>query len=880
MGVINKLLGAGQNKLVNKYRKRVKKINTLEELVSGLSKDELKMEAIKIREAIADGGNPDDFLDYSFALIRECIKQASGQRAYDVQLMAAMALNDGHIAEAATGEGKSLVSRVAVAFNVLAGNQVHVVTVNEYLAKRDADECRRCIEDLGITVGYIYNQQSLSSKKQAYSCDVVYGIPAEFGFDYLRDNMVNNLNNKVQKKHEYAIVDEIDSILIDEARTPLIISGAGKKTSETYKKFASAVSRLNVDDVDMEEKNKQIAATESGLSKVERVLGVEIYADETGELPNHLMQALKAKFLFKRDVDYIVDGQEIKIVDPNTGRVMEGRRWSDGLHQAIEAKEHVQVKDENQTLASVTLQNFFRLYDKLSGMTGTAMTEDAEFRKTYNMGVVAIPTHRPVQRIDANDLVYRTVDAKFAAIADEIQRRHENNQPVLVGTVSVENSEKLSRLLNKRGIRHETLNAKNHEREARIVAQAGRPGAVTIATNMAGRGTDIILGGNPQEMMDSYVASVLALRKPDPDTGVIDEYIPQEELDIAKSRIDELCQRDHELVLEAGGLCVIGSERHDSRRIDNQLRGRAGRQGDPGYSQFYISLEDDLMRLFGQDRMATISSWLEKADIPDDAPIDAPMVSKAIERAQRQVESMNYESRKHVLEYDDVINRQRLAIYAERDKLLDPESDISNKFNDIQTSVAEGITEMFCADKLSDDWDYDAIRAAFEQNSGGADGSFISPDNRGMDDMFELQDAIEAHLHEAYQQRCELYGNDIMDSVSRMIMLNNVDIAWREHLTYMDYLKAGIGLRGLGQRDPLTEYKSEAFQAFEFMVDKMYINSFASIMHVKINVDAANEQETNKNSKVKQQIEAEANIKNSKGMPDPKAPAGAAGLAN
>lgn len=831
MGVINKLLGAGQNKLVKKYRKRVEKINGIEPHVQKMDDEAIRYEYNKIRKAIADGGDPDSFLEYAMALIREEIYRASGQRAYDVQMIAALALNDGHIAEAATGEGKSLVSRVATAFNVLSGKQVHVVTVNEYLAKRDADACAECIGNLGISIGYIYNQQPPASKKKAYACDVVYGVPAEFGFDYLRDNMVQKIDDKVQKKHDYAIIDEIDSILIDEARTPLIISGAGKKTNEIYKKFAAAVGRLNYSDVDMEEKNKQIAPTEEGLTKVEQYLGVEIYADETGALPNHLMQALKAKFLFHRDKDYVVDGGEVKIVDPNTGRIMEGRRWSDGLHQAIEAKERVTIQDENQTLASVTLQNFFRLYDKLSGLTGTAMTEDAEFRKTYNMGVVAIPTHKPIQRIDAHDLVYRTTEAKYKAIADEVQRRHDLGQPLLIGTVSVENSEKLSRMLDKRGIRHNTLNAKNHEQEAHIIAQAGRTGAVTIATNMAGRGTDIILGGNADEMYDNYVAAQIAKRQPDPVTGVVDDYIPQEELDEAKRQITELCKADQERVLEAGGLCVIGTERHESRRIDNQLRGRAGRQGDPGYSQFYISLEDDLMRLFGQERMASIQNMLAKADFPDDQPLDMPIVSKAIEKAQQQVESMNYESRKNVLQYDDVVNKQRLAIYAERDKILDGTSDISEKIAEIEHSVAVGITEMLCAEKLPDDWDYDAIRAAFIQSSGGADASFIT-DN--IDDMYDMQDLIEEHLVEAYNERRELIGDDIMDQVTRIVMLNNIDSAWREHLTYIDYLKGGIHLRSYGQRDPLTEYKDEAYQAFEYMVDKMYINSYATIMHIRI----------------------------------------------
>ena len=844
MGIINKILGAGQNKLVKKYRKRVDAINLLESRYENMTMEEIARASDMLREQLTNGvGDTKQGENDALALLREVVKRQTGKRAYDVQLMGAISLWEGNISEMATGSGKTIVSHFAQYLGVLTGKQVHQVTVNEYLAKRDCDEASEIFDPLGITVGYIYSQQPPQSKKEAYACDIVYGIPSEFGFDYLRDNMVRKMCDKVQDKHDYAIIDEIDSILIDEARTPLIISGAGKKTGETYKKFAAAVGRLTHDDIDMEEKNKQIAPTEEGLTKVENYLGIDIYSDTTGEMPNHLMQALKAKFLFLRDRDYVVENGEVKIVDPNTGRIMEGRRWSEGLHQAIEAKEHVAVQDENQTLASVTLQNFFRLYDKLAGLTGTAMTEDAEFRKTYDIGVVAIPDNKPIQRVDANDLIYRTTEAKFNAIADEVKRRHDAGQPVLIGTVSVENSEKLSRLLRKRGINHNTLNAKNHEQEAHIIAQAGRSGSVTIATNMAGRGTDIILGGNKTEMYENFLAELISRREPDPVTGLVDERIAQEDKDTAWKIVSDLCDRDQQVVLEAGGLCVIGSERHDSRRIDNQLRGRAGRQGDPGYSQFYISLEDDLMRLFGQDRMEHISDLLEKGDVPDDMPIDIPFVSSAIEKAQKQVEARNYDSRKQILEYDDVINKQRLAIYAERDRILDPESDLSEKIEGIEHSMAIGITDYHCLDKLSDDWDYDAIRATYAYNTGGDDPSFIDPKAPGMDDVIVLQDEIEEHLIQAYNNKRDEIGSDIFDEIMRHIMLSNVDSAWRDHLTYMDYLKGGIHLRSYGQRDPLVEYKSEAYEAFEYMIDKMYANAYKTIMNTQITLTPA--QQTN-----------------------------------
>lgn len=738
----------------------------------------------------------------------------------------------------------TITTNFAILMNALAGNQVHVVTVNEYLSGRDAELCQEALAGTGVSVGYIYNQQPKPSKIQAYACDVVYGTPSEFGFDYLRDNMVTNAEDKVQPHHDYAIIDEIDSILIDEARTPLIISGAGSKNVDIYKAFAISV-RLLIRNLhyEMDEAKKTISATEAGLAAVEKALGIDdLYSAEyNGQLPRYLKQALSAQFLYHKDKDYIVSNGEVKIVDPNTGRIMEGRRWSEGLHQAIEAKEGVEIQQENDTLATVTLQNFFRLYGKLSGCTGTAMTEDAEFRKTYDMGVVAVPTAQPVIRQDMPDVVYKTVDAKFTAIADKIVELNAKGQPVLVGTVSVENSEKLSRLLTKRGIKHFTLNAKNHEKEAHIVAQAGRAGAVTIATNMAGRGTDIILGGNADEMMESYKAAVISQRPRDPITGEVDDYIPQAELDEAARQIKEICKKEQEIVLAAGGLAVIGSERHESRRIDNQLRGRSGRQGDPGYSQFYISLEDDLMRLFGQDRMDAIKSFMDKGGLEDDMPLDAPMISKAIERAQHQVESMHYEARKHTLDYDDVLNKQRLAIYSERDMLLDGE-DIASKLETIEEDVAADLAYEYCNPSAPiDDWEWDKLSAAYGYLMGvpAEEVELGIRSAAGIDTTEDVREALLDGIRRSWSEKEAVLGEDGMSSIARQVLLTSVDNAWKDHLNYMDYLKSGIGMRSYGQRDPLTEYKDEAYKAFEFMVDTMYQSALTSIMRIAI-VNAPN----------------------------------------
>ena len=738
-----------------------------------------------------------------------------------------------------TGEGKTLVSTLAGYLNALNGNNVHIVTVNDYLARRDSEWMGQIYRFLGMNVGLIQNGMRPDKKIPAYQAEVTYGTNSEFGFDYLRDNMVTRAEARVQRGHHFAIVDEVDSILIDEARTPLIISGAGTQAAETYNKFARVMPGLVPEvDFDMDEAKKTINATESGLEKIEAMLGIDdIYADPSGQLPNHLQQALKAQFLFHRDVDYVVVNGEVKIVDEFTGRIMEGRRYSEGLHQALEAKERVLVREENQTLATITLQNYFRLYEKLSGMTGTAMTEDAEFREIYKLPVVAIPPNRPVARKDEDDLIYRTVEAKFNAVADDVAERNKAGQPCLIGTVSIESSEKLSRLLDKRGIKHETLNAKNHEREAHIIAQAGRVGAVTIATNMAGRGTDILLGGNPDVLADD----VLRERGLDPDAEPLTEDgEPNPALPTDEQRADALaeakrvCAEEHDQVIAAGGLTVIGTERHESRRIDNQLRGRAGRQGDPGVTQFYLSLEDDLMRLFGGNRMDSIARMMEKTDMPEDMPIQAGMVSKAIEGAQRQVESMHFAARKNVLEYDDVMNLQRVAIYSERNAILDGK-DMDERIPEIIGDAVEAVVAENCPAKVpSDDWDAKAVELWAANMTGRDDFSVAEVDHD--DDPAVLSEALEAYLEDVFASKSEQLGEPVMKMLEGQVMLRMIDTRWMAHLQEMDYLKAGIGLRAFGQRDPLVEYKNEAYNAFQNLTAGMYEDYLRTLLRLQVAV--------------------------------------------
>ena len=681
-------------------------------------------------------------------------------------------------------------------------------------------------EFLGMSVGLIQNGTKTAARKAAYDADVTYGTNAEFGFDYLRDNMVVNPDSRVQRGHAFAIVDEVDSILIDEARTPLIISGAGSQSTDTYRKFANAVKHLSKDvDFEMDEAKRTIATTDSGLQHVESLLGIEdIYSDISGQLSNHLQQALKAQFLFHRDKDYIVQNGEVKIVDEFTGRIMEGRRYSEGLHQAIEAKEGVLVRAENQTMATITLQNYFRLYDKLSGMTGTAKTEDAEFRDIYKLPVEVIPSNRPVIREELPDLVYRTVDAKFNAVADDVAERHARQQPCLVGTISIESSERLSSLLSKRGIKHSVLNAKFHEQEANIVAQAGRAGAVTIATNMAGRGTDILLGGNPE-----YLArDILAQR------GIEEDDITDEQWEAALAEAREICAEEARIVRDAGGLAVIGTERHESRRIDNQLRGRSGRQGDPGSSQFYLSLEDDLMRLFGGDRMDRISGLMQRTEIDDDMPIQAKMVTKGIESAQRQVEAMHFSSRKHVLEYDDVMDKQRKTIYAERNDILDGKSYAERVPELIVGAVEDAVLEYCPGHDVYEDWDIEGLNAWFKELT-GIEFDLDELDHR--EETSRMVDVVSEKVLDIYEHKKDQIPEDVFDQVQNQVMLRVIDTRWMSHLSEMDYLRAGIGLRAVGQRDPLVEYKEEAYSAFSALVAAIYEDFIRTVLRLQVTVN-------------------------------------------
>lgn len=821
--ILGKLLTLGEGKQLKQFEGTVARINALEPDFQALPDTAFPELTAGYKDRFTSGESLDDLLPEAFAACREAAVRALGMRHFDVQLIGGMVLNRGMIAEMKTGEGKTLVATLAVYLNALAGAGVHVITVNDYLAKRDSEWMGLVYRFLGLEVGLIQSQMDPSMRKPAYAADVTYGTNSEFGFDYLRDNMVVVPGNRVQRGHGYAIVDEVDSILIDEARTPLIISGAASKSADTYKSFAKVVPRLKPDvDFELDEAKRTVAPTEEGIGKVEQWLGIEdLYSDPSGQMVNHLQQALKAQFLFKLDVDYVVKDGEVLIVDEFTGRLMVGRRYSEGLHQAIEAKEKQHVREENQTLATITLQNYFRMYDKLAGMTGTAVTEDAEFREIYKLPVMVIPTNRPMVRDDRNDLIYRTVDAKFNAVADEIMESHRAGQPCLVGTISIENSERLARLLVKRGIKHSVLNAKFHEQEAHIVAQAGRAGAVTIATNMAGRGTDIILGGNPDFLVDDLLV----------ERGVVPDEASDEQRAEALSEAKRICAAEHERVVAAGGLAVLGTERHDSRRIDNQLRGRSGRQGDPGLSQFYLSLEDDLMRLFGGDRMERISGMMQRTSVPDDMPIQAGMVSKAIESAQRQVEAMNFGARKHVLEYDDVMNKQREVIYAERNRILDGK-DIHARVTELMTeTITEAVLE-YCPERAyAEEWDWDGLDVWFKDLTGldavqAARGEHENP--------HELADHLVETALATYQDKERDLGTDALHGLERQVMLRVIDTRWMEHLLEMDYLKDGIGLRAMGQRDPLIEYKSEAYNMFGGLVRTINEDFLRTIMRIQV----------------------------------------------
>ncbi len=821
---LTKILTMGEGRQMREYEGVVEQINALEPSVSALSDEQLQAKTPEFRARIADGETLDDLLPEAFAVVREAARRTLGMRHFDVQLIGGIVLHRGMIAEMKTGEGKTLVATLPVYLNALAEKGVHVVTVNDYLAKRDSEWMGRVYRFLGLKVGIVQAQMDPESRKPAYAADVTYGTNSEFGFDYLRDNMVTRPELRVQRGHNFAIVDEVDSILIDEARTPLIISGAGTKSADLYKQFAKVVPRLKPEeDFELDEAKRTIAPTEDGVRKVEQWLGIEdLFSDPSGQLVNHLQQALKAQFMFKRDVDYVVKDGEVLIVDEFTGRIMYGRRYSEGLHQAIEAKEKQHVREENQTLATITLQNFFRMYEKLAGMTGTAVTEDQEFREIYKLPVTVIPPNRPTIRDDRNDLIYRNVEAKFNAVVEEIVERNANGQPCLVGTISIENSERASRMLQKRGIPHKVLNAKFHEQEAHIIAQAGRLGAVTIATNMAGRGTDIILGGNPDFLTEEILL----------DRGVKPEEATEEQQADALERAKATCAEEHQRVVEAGGLAILGTERHESRRIDNQLRGRAGRQGDPGASQFYLSLEDDLMRLFGGNRMERVSSLMERTDIPEDMPIQAGMVSKAIESAQRQVEAQNFATRKYVLEYDDVMNTQRQVIYAERNRILDGK-DIHGRVTEMMGETIALIVKEYCPEKsYSEEWDWDALAEDLKGLTGL--GMVTTELKQKVENPYELADELTEIALEAYGRKEAELGAENLRELERQVMLRVIDTRWMNHLLEMDYLREGIGLRAMGQRDPLVEYKSEAYEMFRFLVDEINHDFLRTIMHIQV----------------------------------------------
>jgi len=829
--VLDKVLRAGEGKIVRRLQKITDQVNALEEATQALSDEELRALTPEFRQRLDDGETLDDLLPEAFAAVREAARRTLGQRPFDVQVMGGAALHLGNIAEMRTGEGKTLVATLPAYLNALPGDGVHVVTVNDYLASYQAELMGRVHRFLGLTVGVILSDMTPAQRRGAYACDITYGTNNEFGFDYLRDNMAWSVQEMVQRGHNFAVVDEVDSILVDEARTPLIISGPAEQGTKWYGEFAVIAGRLRTgDDYEVDIKKRTIGVMESGIAKTEDHLGIDnLYDSVNTPLVGYLNNAIKAKELFTRDKEYVVVDGEVLIVDEHTGRILSGRRYSDGMHQAIEAKEGVEIKDENQTLATVTLQNFFRLYSKLSGMTGTAMTEANEFSKIYSLGVVPIPTNKPMVRGDMPDLIYRSEDAKYDAVVEDIAERHETGQPVLVGTISVEKSELLSRLLKKRGIPHEVLNAKFHEQEAAIIAQAGRIGAVTVATNMAGRGTDIMLGGNAEFMA---VAKLHGRGLNATDHAEAWEAAWPETLEAMLSAVRD----GHDKVVEAGGLYVLGTERHESRRIDNQLRGRSGRQGDPGESRFYLSLEDDLMKRFKSDWVA----WaLDRSNVPADVPIESKRVSKTIASAQGQVEAQNFESRKDTLKYDDVLNRQRKLIYGERRLVLEGQ-DIARQvrgfIDDTVTGYVRGATDT----GFPEQWDLDQLWAALRTlypvrvtpeevvTASGGDLTGLTPEF--------LAEELRADAQVAYEAREASLGEETTRELERRVLLSVADRKWREHLYEMGYLREGIYLRAMAQRDPLVEYQREGYDLFAAMMDAIKEESVGYLFNVDVQV--------------------------------------------
>ncbi len=836
-----RIFGSRNQRLLRRYGERVKLANGFAEALAAMPDEGLCAQTEKFRARLAAGETLDDLLPEAFATAREAAARTTAMRPFDVQLIGGMVLHEGKISEMRTGEGKTLVATLPVYLNALAGNGVHVVTVNEYLAQRDAEWMGPIYRALGLTVGVITSGQPQADKRAAYACDVTYGTNNEFGFDYLRDNLAQRLEDRVQRGQHFAIVDEVDSILIDEARTPLIISGPAEESTELYQRINELVPRFRRQDAEegegdfyADEKTRQVHLSESGFEKAEELMqrvgllrpGDSLYDPGSIRLMHHLNAALRAHVLYHRDVEYIVRAGEVIIVDEFTGRTMPGRRWSDGLHQAIEAKESVRIREENQTIASITFQNYFRLYAKLSGMTGTADTEAFEFQQIYGLEVVVVPTHMPMIRKDNSDLVYLNQKDKFDAIIEDIRECAKRGQPALVGTTSIETSEKLSGLLKDCGIEHQVLNAKQHEREAMIIAQAGRPGTVTIATNMAGRGTDIVLGGNVGKQVEQ-------LRK--------DGALAPEQVVARAAELEGEWQRLHEQVIGAGGLHIVGTERHESRRIDNQLRGRSGRQGDPGSSRFYLSLEDNLMRIFGDPERT--KSLLRTVGMREGEAIESGMLTRQIERAQRKVESHNFDARKNLLEYDDVANDQRKVIYRQRTEIMSTE-DIGGVITDVRAEVVRGIVDQFIPpESVEEQWDVAGLEQAVERDYGVRTGlaAWLAEDaaRQGPEAAERLVAAVEA----AYDAKVQQVGAPVMRHLERAVMLQQLDLHWREHLAAMDYLRQGIYLRAYAQKNPKQEYKREAFELFTAMLDRIRIDTVMLLQRLQVRTEAEIERE-------------------------------------
>jgi preprotein translocase subunit SecA len=841
LNIFTRIFGSRNQRLLRQYSERVRQANGFADALQALSDEALRAQTGKFRARLAAGEKLDDLLPEAFATAREAATRAVGLRPFDVQLIGGMVLHEGKISEMRTGEGKTLVATLPVYLNALEGNGAHVVTVNEYLAQRDAEWMGPIYRALGLSVGVITSGQAPADKRAAYACDVTYGTNNEFGFDYLRDNLAQRLEDRVQRGQHFAIVDEVDSILIDEARTPLIISGPAEESTELYVKINALVPRFRRQaeeegegDYFADEKSRQVHLSESGFEKAEELMqeagllraGDSLYDPASIRLMHHLNAALRAHTLYHRDVEYIARNGEVIIVDEFTGRTMPGRRWSDGLHQAVEAKEGVRIREENQTIASITFQNYFRLYRKLAGMTGTADTEAFEFQQIYGLEVVVVPTHRPMIRKDMPDLVYLNQKDKFDAIVEDIRDCVKRGQPALVGTTSIDTSEKLAGFLKEQGIAHAVLNAKQHEREAMIIAQAGRPGTVTIATNMAGRGTDIVLGGNVGKQVEQ-------LRK--------DGVLPEEELAAKARELEGEWQRLHEQVIAAGGLHIIGTERHESRRIDNQLRGRSGRQGDPGSSRFYLSLEDNLMRIFGDPERT--KSLLRTVGMREGEAIESGMLTRQIERAQRKVESHNFDARKNLLEYDDVANDQRKVIYRQRTEIMSTD-DIAGVIRDVRAEVVQGIVDQFIPpESVEEQWDVAALEQAIERDFGVRTGLAAwlaeDPSRHGNEAAERLLTAIEA----AYEAKVQQVGAPVMRHLERAVMLQQLDLHWREHLAAMDYLRQGIYLRAYAQKNPKQEYKREAFALFTAMLDRIRSDTVMLLQRLQVRTEEEIERE-------------------------------------